>query len=206
MAKEISEKETERQYRVLQQTLSAHSFLHDDYARNARWAKIVLTACSILFCATTFAGNDFYTTLGVSPDSGRFVVGLASIVAVIVSVTLLIINWEGKASRHGEDANTWSRALKEFRRYRRDDDSWPADKRVCLDIVYWDADHDSGNIPARRFNALKSRHLRKVAISQLKSDYPGCPRILLALFLRGRDIIKAFGRIRRMKGSDDVAS
>ncbi len=206
MAEKIPERETKRQYRVLQQTLSAHSFLRDDYARNARWAKIVLTACSILFCATTFAGNDFYTTLGVDPNSGRLMVGLASIVAVIASVTLLIIGWEDKAKRHDEATKTWSTALKEFRRYRGENGSWPADIRVHLDATYWEADHNSTNIPAQRFNTLKSRHLRKVAISQLKSKYPGCPKVLLALFLRGRDTIKAYGSVRPTGESDDAES
>lgn len=204
MTEEIPERETKRQYRVLQQTLSAHSFLRDDYTRNAKWAKIVLTASSILFCTTTFAGNSFYTTLGVGPEIGRLVVGVAAIVAVIASVTLLIIDWEGKAAHHEEDAKTWSRALEEFRRHRGDNGSWCLDKRVHLDSVYWEADHNSSNIPAQRFNALKSRHLRKVTISQLKSDYPGCPRILLAIFLRARDITKAFRSVHQTREKDHV--
>jgi hypothetical protein len=202
VAEEVPERETKRQYRVLQQTLSAHAFLRDDYARNARWAKIALTAFSILFCATTFAGDEFYTTLGVDPDNGRFVVGLVSIAAVIVSVTLLIVDWDGKSERHKEDAKTWSAALKEFRMYRGDGDSWPADRRVHLNAVYWEADQNSSNIPARHFNVLKSRHLRKVAVSELKSDYPGCPRVLLSLFLRGRDTYRAFNSVRNARDGD----
>ena len=204
MAEEVPERETKRQYRVLQQTLSAHALLRDDYARNARWAKIILTAFSILFCATTFAGDRFYTTLGIDPDGGRFVVGLISIAAVIVSVTLLIVDWEGRSARHKEDVETWSAALKEFRRYKGDDDSWPADRRTHLNTVYWEADRDSSIIPTRRFNALKSRHLRKVAVSELKSDYPGCPRILLSLFLRSRDTYRAFNSIRNARDDDGV--
>jgi hypothetical protein len=69
-----------------------------------------------------------------------------------------------------------------------------------------EADNDSTNILAQRFNTLKSWHLRKVGISQLKSNYPGGPKVLLALFLRGRDIIKAFGIVRPTGESDDAES
>jgi hypothetical protein len=200
----VSEKEIERQYRVLQQTLSAHSSLRDRAARKAKGAKSILLALSILFSVTTFAGNGFYEVLGVDPQIGRLTVGFASLIAVITSVILLIIDWEGEATRHSEAANRWSAVLRLFRTHRDDEGSWHEEQRVALSAAYWEADRNSASIPERVFNKLKARHLRKVATSKLISSYPGCPRILLWGSVWIRDTLRAFWHRFRTQTNDKV--
>lgn len=125
----VPEAEIKRQYRVLQQTLSAHSLLRDRATWKAKVAKATLLGLSILFSVTTFAGDEFYTALGVEQQLGKIAVGFASVISIIASVVLLVFDWEGEATRHGEAAKKWAAVLEEFRVCREDGGSWPERKR-----------------------------------------------------------------------------
>ena len=96
-----SQKETERQYRVLRQTLSAHAALRDEYTAKAKFAEVLLLVCAAVFCATTFAGDSFYAGLGLSPRTGQLVLGIASVLAFSSSLVLLVVDWKGTAARRG---------------------------------------------------------------------------------------------------------
>lgn len=194
MAETPSEKETERQYRVLQQTLSAHTSLRDGYTARAKAAEILLLVCATVFCATTFAGERFYEDLGISLQIGRLTLGIASVLAFASSLVILVVDWKGSAARHGEAADKWSTALEAFRKLRTGDGSWPEEARATLNAAYWEADRNSTNIPERRFNRLKARHLHKVEVSRLISRHPGCPPLILSSVVRLRGVRRALGR------------
>lgn len=201
-----SEKETERQYRVLQQTLSAHTALRDGYTARAKAAEMLLLVCATVFCATTFAGEGFYEDLGISPQMGRLVLGIASVLAFASSLVILVVDWKGSAARHGEAAEKWSAALEDFRRLRIRDGSWPEEARATLNAAYWEADRNSTNIPERKFNRLKARHLRKVEVSKLISRHPGCPQLVLSLIVRLRGTRQAIKRSPARPYEKDEAS
>lgn len=69
-------KEIERQYRVLRQTLSMHAMLRDEFAWKAKASEILLLACSVIFCATTFASDSLYKYVGLIPEISRILWGL----------------------------------------------------------------------------------------------------------------------------------
>ena len=72
-----------------------------------------------------------------------------------------------------------------FRDAWNSDGTWDAEKIGRLNDEYWDADEHSVSLPSGgRFTKLKSKHLISVAISTLKSKYPGCPRFILWLIIR----------------------
>lgn len=201
-----SEKETERQYRVLQQTLSAHTTLRDGYTAKAKAAEILLLVCATVFCATTFAGEGFYEDLGVSLQIGRLVLGIVSVLAFASSLVILVVDWKGSAARHSEAADKWSTALEEFRKLRTGDGSWPEEARATLNAAYWEADRNSTNIPERRFNRLKARHLQKVEVSRLISRHPGCPPLILSSMVRLRSVRRALRRSPAETQEKDKAS
>ena len=201
----LSEKETERQYRVLQQTLSAHAALRDRYTVKAKTAEVVLLICAVIFCATTFVGDAFYADLGISPQAGKLGVEFASVLAFASSLAILVVNWKGSAARHDEAAEKWVSALEEFRKRRRADGSWSGEDRAALNATYWEAARNSTAIPERSFNRLKARHLRKVEVSKLISKYPGCPRVVLMLMIRARDTGRALRRPDQKAQGEDYA-
>lgn len=190
-----SAKETSRQYRVARQTLAMHSDLRDQYDRLGRSIEIILLVFSALTACTTFAGDDFFRSLHVTPETGRLTLGLASALAFAGSLVLLLLDPRGKAATHGDAASKWSDVVLRFRRRKGNDEAWPADAASELADAYAQVCETTVAIPDAKFNRLKSRYLRKVEISQLKERFPGCPMVLLALFCRLRDThgaIKAF--------------
>ena len=183
--------ETQRQYRVLRQTLSIHAMLRDEFARKACIAELLLLICSVIFCATTFAGDEFYQFLRLDPQNGQIILGFASVIAFSFSLTLMALGWKGKAALHREAVTRWTSTLAEFHRHRGEDRDWPAEVCQKLSSMYWEADRNSTDIPEGRFTRLKARYLRKVQLSKLRDLYPGCPHLILVLILRAKDTIGA---------------
>jgi hypothetical protein len=129
--------------------------------------------------------------LGFSPGLSRIILGIASVTAFVVSLSLLILDWKGQSALHKRAVEQWSEVLQKFRQARNDDGTWPEEMRKNLSESYWEADRMLIKIPEKRFNSLKERHLRKIAISQLKDIYPNCPRIILRVILSMRDTLRA---------------
>lgn len=188
----ITPKETERQYRVARQTLSIHAFLRDRFAFKSTIAEIALLVCSVVFCATTFAADDLYQTIGLSPATARVALGLASVVAFAFSLTLLVVNWTDAWADHKDASRRWTEVVEKFKSMRGEDGTWPEPVRDQLNALYWDTARTTATIPDARFNRLKRRYLRKIVISELSSTYPGCPRIFLGLLLLKNDTTAAF--------------
>lgn len=195
----IPQNEIERQYGVLRQTLSMHAMLRDEFTWKAKVSEITLLACAVIFCATTFASDNLYKLLGLVPSVSRIILGIASVVAFILSLMLIVVDFKGQAALHRQAVERWSNVLAKYRKHRNNGGTWPEEIRADLDSAYWEADRNSVKIPERRFNKLKGRYLRKVAISELKSSYPGCPTLFITLLLRYRDTSKALRRARTDK-------
>ena len=179
----IANKEVARQYRVLRQTLEMHAMLRDEYSLKATISQILLLLCAVVFCATAFASDRLFETLNFSPELSRTILGIASVTAFAFSLILMVFDWRGKSAQHRDAVERLSTVLEKFRKYRATDGSWPDSALDGLSTAYWEADRNSVKIPNKRFNSLKSRYLRKVAISKLKNSYPGCPRLILFFLL-----------------------
>jgi hypothetical protein len=93
-------KEIDRQYRVLRQTLSMHAMLRDEFSLKAKISEVLLLACAVVFCATTFASDELYKTLGLVPALSRTILGMASVIAFILSLTLMVVDFRGQAALH----------------------------------------------------------------------------------------------------------
>lgn len=200
-----SHEEIERQFRVLRQTLDMHGFMKDRFSSWAQVIQISLLACSVVFCATTFASDELYKWLGLEPTSAKYVQGLVSVIAFAVSVSLLVVDVRGKAALHGAAVDRFTRVVSEFRQVQSTvGDEWPTEHRKRLHDSYWTANKESTKIPNARFIGLKAKHLRKVEISTLKSRYAGCPQLILCAFIRCRDTFRAFQEFRRGETGKDV--
>lgn len=186
-----SHKEIERQYRVLRQNIGIHSILRDEYSSKAKFSQILILLSSVVFCATTFASDQLFETLKLSIVTSRVMLGIASIIAFAFSLILLFVDWRGKSVQHSDAAGRWSAVLEQFRRFRTDTGTWPDTVFDKLSTAYWEADKNSVKIPNKRFNSLKSKYIRKVAISELKSLYPACPRLIIFCLLLYKDSSRA---------------
>jgi hypothetical protein len=191
----ISQKELTRQFRVLRQTLSMHTMLKDRYKKLAVTIDIILLACAVVFCATTFASDDVFSLIGLSPENVRFILGVTSLLAFFASLIILRVGWKGKAALHQEAEQKLTSALQLFRELRSEDNTWPQDRSSDLHRAYWEAMKNTIDIPEGKFVGLKSRHLRKVQISKMLDDISGCPVFVIRLILLFRSIKKALKRV-----------
>ena len=187
-------KELDREFRVLNQTLSIHTLLRDKYNGLALILDLSLLACSVIFCATTFAGDDFYSKIGLLPETGRLVLGIASILAFSCSIISLRVNWKGKGANHSEAVKKLSDVAAQFRKEQHENGAWTEGIEENLHNDYWNAMNNIVEIPANKFNKLKAKHLKKVEISKMISSSPGCPIFLMNLVLTCRSIKKFFSK------------
>ena len=199
----VSIREIERQYRVLGQTLDMHAMLRDEYSFKANITQAIILFCSVIFCATVFASDQFFETLNLAPQISRSILKIVSVLAVAFSIITLIFDWRGKSALHREAVHRWSIALQDFREHRKEDGAWPEEILEQLSRTYWEANKNTVKIPYRRFNALKSRYLKKVEISKLKSIYPACPRMILLLMISGRDSYRAISGCSKLDAKKD---
>lgn len=161
-----------------------HHALKDRYSARAWAAEVVLLLASVVFCATTFAPDSLLTGLGVSAQASRVGLSIASVAAFAASLVLLVIDWKGWAARHTDAAAKWSSVLSRFREHQEDDGRWPVGAAEELHRAYWEAAHNSVDVPDKQFNALKAKYLLKVEISKRMQAHPGAPRLLLWLLIR----------------------
>src|SRR5713226_6006765 len=186
--------ELSRKFRVLGQTLSMHTSLRDRYGRRALVVDLSLLVCSVVFCASAFAGDNVLSRFGTTPDNVRYLLRTFSVLAFMLSILSLRIDWKGKSAAHRDAAERMSRAVAVFRRHRGSDGTWPAESFVELDAIYWEAMHNSVPIPEAAFVKLKARHLRKVELSRMLSSNPGCPVFVLRLILVCSSLRRVVGR------------
>ena len=183
--------EIARQYRVAKQILAMHCDLRDSYARLGLTLQIVFVVFTAVTSATTFAGDEFYQSMHVTPETGRLIFGAVAVIAFSGSLVLLIVDPRGRSAKHADAANEWTDVVFRFRELRREDDSWHEDACGELNRAYGAACKHTAPIPDRKFNRLKSRYLRKVESSKLKTAYPGCPIFILSGLVRMRDTLRA---------------
>ena len=184
------DEETARQFRVLDQTLSMHTFLRDRYACRALSLDVVLLFTAVIFCTTRFVGDDFFVKIGVAANTGKFAVGVAATLAFFASIVTLRVDWKGKSARHGEAVQKLTNLTSLFRKLRLQDGTWPPDKRDELHRAYWEAMGGIVQVPAAQFLNLKARHLRKVETSKMLDSAPACPIFVLRLILLKRSLQK----------------
>lgn len=199
----VSQRELTRQFRVLRQTQSMHTTLRDRYKKFAVIVDIILLACSVVFCATTFVRDDVFAFIGLAAENVRFILGLASILAFFASLVALRVGWKGKAALHQEAEQRLTNVLALFRELRMEDETWPENKSDDLHQAYWEAIKNTAYIPTKKFVGLKSQYLRKVEISKMLDNLPGCPVILFRLILLFRSIKKAIRRPKSQRESNN---
>jgi hypothetical protein len=180
---EISQRELQRQFRVLDQMLSMHNTLSNRFSTLSLILDISLLSCAVVFCATTFIGDDFFAALSLTPHRIKIMLGMISVLAFLASIVSLRVDWKGKHASHKEASQKLAIVLARYRELRSESGEWPLEKSSELNQKYWAVMSNIPTIPERSFAALKAKHLRKVEISRLLDSHPGCPLFLLRFFL-----------------------
>lgn len=195
----VAGREIEREYRVARQMVAMHADLRDTHGRLGLGLEIMLLVCTAALLSTTFAGDEFFNILGVAPAPGRVILGVVSTLAFAGSLVLLLLDPRGTAAKHGIASDRWAALVLQFRQARSEEGTWSSEEGRLLSAEYARTGESCCPIPDRAFNRLKSRYLRKVAVSELKSAHSSCPRIILSLLCRWRDTRTAWRALRTTK-------
>ena len=98
----VSSQELDRKYRCLRQMISMHSMLRDQYHLRAVFLDLLLLAASVIFCATTFACDYISKRLGVPQEVVKDILGVSAVAAFFAALAGMVLDWKGKAARHGD--------------------------------------------------------------------------------------------------------
>ncbi len=180
----MTAEENERQYRIIDQLLTAHSVLRDRYARRARFLSVSALALSVALNGFVFANDDVLKFIFRGHvEAAKIGLGLVSIGLLVFAIIEFRVNWEGKSQSHSEAVSRLGRLKAKFRdgQTTPSEDYWSA-----LSNEYATTMRELPPIPERSFARLKALHVHKRVLSREISNHPGVPCALLSFRLRWR--------------------
>lgn len=188
---ESSRKENERQYHVLNQMLTAHSMMRDRYGRRSMVLKVCMFCSSVAVGGFAFVDEKLFKVVGLTPESVKLAVGIASMFVLALSVVELLVGWERKAALHEEAAKRLA-ALK--LRYRQAHTKHRGENARVNEGLTREWDRLNENlppIPDHQFVRLKHRHHVKRQLSELAELNRQVPYSFLVLAYYSGGIMKA---------------
>ena len=176
------ERDSDREYRVVDQLLTMHAALRDRYRR---WALLLNTAqigISLVLCGFAFVSDDVLERIGLEAALARMLFGFAAVVVLILAITEFRVDWRGTEARHDQAVGELG-ALKG--RYRSAWERSPGEgEALGLKEEFERVMSVVPPIPERSFVRLKARHEFKRLWSVEVSDNPKAPAAVLWLKLR----------------------
>lgn len=85
--------ENNRQYRVIDQMISMHSRLRDQYHRKAIIAKIAIITFATIITGLSLMEPELFLTIGIASVELKLFTGISSIGIIILTLFELIVGW-----------------------------------------------------------------------------------------------------------------
>lgn len=180
----MTKEANEREYRVLDQSLSMHSVLAQEFARKERRLNISLLLISAVLCAFTFAEDPVLSLFRISPAVAKLLIGVCSAFVFGLSIVELKVNWSGVSEAHADAARRLAALKIEYRKIYASLDADKTSQWTMLSQKYAEISGALPPIDERQFMRLKAHHTTKVALSKMVDQHPGVPVFVLAVTLR----------------------
>jgi len=176
--------EYDRMWRVVDQTLTAHSILRDRYRLRDRSLTLAVVTLSIAATAFAFLSGDL--TVHLAGTAMRLPTILGILTATIFFLTLVetIVGWGRRAWSHERAVHVLAELKATMRGATRDGDV-VSTGHVDLSALYERTMASLPEIPESQFLVLKARHHRKVLVSKLIDRHKGAPLV----YVRGLALI-----------------
>ena len=171
------------------QGITAHSHLRDKFSRRAAALSTVIIVAAAIVTVLATSSDTIKELLFLSPSRADQIVGLAGLVALLLSILELKVGWREKSSRHAEAANSLSRLKLLIVRELGNDRALTKARYTELHQAYEDVNDLITKIPESKFLELKAIHKRKVEMSKFLDTHPGSSIILLRIKIWLRDNI-----------------
>lgn len=169
------------------QMATMHSKLRDDYAWWNSATNVFLLVFSACLLSIAFISDDFLQrTIGMSPDTFKWVNGITATANFSVSLVLLAWQPAEKAAAHAQAVNHYAKIRYEIKRLEAKANQLTEDDINSLEESYFDT-RDLPGISEQQFLPLKQWHLLKVALSKELDVNPYAPLwfLRLKMWLRG---------------------
>jgi hypothetical protein len=167
-----------RDFRVLDQSITAFSILRDRYRRRSTALTVAMVAAGVALVLLTFGAEEVLMTLGLDGAGGRVWIGIFGSLVFVASLVELRVDWQGRASLYAWAADRFADLKLDYGSYM--DGPEPSEVREAeLRGQYQSAVSAAPRIPERDFLKLKQAHLQKVALSKMVSRSPGTPMAVL---------------------------
>lgn len=182
----LSKDEYRRKFRVLDQMLTAHSALRDRYTGRSRTLTLLIVALSVAATAVAFVSGEKKVSIGIFSWHLQELAGLLTVVIFVLALVDLVVDWRGESWAHDDAAKRLGELKLRFRGATIGQEVVDTGG-VDLAGEYERTMNAIAPIPDRHFLALKAKHKRKIAVSQMLDTEPGAPIWLLRLRLLRRD-------------------
>jgi len=187
--------EAERQHRVIDMMLTMHAILRDRYRRWAMFMSVVLLCSSFIIVAGIFINPTIVYKLRINTSINEFVISICSLVVFLVALIEAKVDWRGQAEKH-ESAFKALQKLKVSSKELLVDSNLSDEKIKGRWMLINATLNELLPIPDKKFAKLKAAHLKKVEISKLISQHPGCGVFLLRFGLLCRYVNRVLLRKR----------
>ncbi len=175
----------ERQSKVIDMMLTAHSVLRDKYLGLSSFFENFLLIAAAILNAFVFIDAAYITKItNIAEEHQRLVIGISSIIVFAISIVLLQVKWKEKAENHNRAAGTLFELVQECRQIKNMSDGIIKDNaKDEFEKKYAIAVAGLTKIPESKFNKLKLKHYRKIELSKLIDKYPGSRLFILKIKL-----------------------
>ena len=185
--------EFDRQYAVLDQSLSMHAWLRDRYEKRAFWLNTCQIGVSLFLCSLAFVGDHMFDAANLDAGRTRMLLGSIATLILLVSVTEFRVDWKSRAVKHDDAVKRLGALKTEYRKCRAKLREGRCDDMPRLDADYHRAMDRVPAIPEQYFARLKAAHQFKVVLSKKASENPLCPAWAMRVWLRWDGIRTEYG-------------
>jgi len=175
--------EFERQKKVINMMITAHSVLRDRYVCLSQLFENTLLIASVVLNALVFIDSAFILKITkINEDNQKLIIGLSSIIVFAITIVLLQVKWKEKAENHSKAADQLFSLLQECRKIiELTDEGSKASAISEFEIKYTLITGTLIKIPDSKFNSLKLIHYRKIELSKLIDKNPSSILLILKL-------------------------
>jgi hypothetical protein len=175
--------ENERQYKLINQMMTAHAVLRDRFSCRARTLNILLLALAIVLNAFVFASDDSLKILFGYVTEAKVWIGVVSIVLLVLVIVEFLVDWEGQSRSHKEAVERLGQLKANYREaYASDGQYEELTREYARTMEMLPA------IPEKCFSRLKAYHKFKRLLSEELDAHPGLPAWLAGIRVRWRSV------------------
>lgn len=194
--------ELEKTAHRVDQSLTGHSILRDEFARWAFVLDLALLVLSAVIAFLAVASDGLKDQLMPSIFHGDTPLSVLALLIFIVSTAQWRVGWKEKSASHGEAANALARFKHELSKTLGG--TVPVTDKILEEYLtrYQYIAESIAKIPERDFLRLKKAHKEKVEISKLIDKYPGASVCMLKIKVFLRDNL-GFSLLEQARGDGD---